>query len=96
MNSKQGLILWTKTDGIQKKCNSLVSVVNYGKWMKEWRLKIIRQYIPMIIEDPTIKENDDWYNFKRRVELFTQQNEQLYMVSSILILDKSISAFVPM
>ena len=92
LHSKKGTALWPKKNA---KRRSLAASVDYGEWMKEWRFKEIKQYIPAIMEDATMKEEDDWYRFKRRVQLFNKKNKELYFASSVLIFDESMSAFIP-
>ena len=47
------------------------------------------------MEDESMKEDDDWWRFKKRVELFCEKNKDLYYGSSIFIFDESMSAFIP-
>ena len=63
--------------------------------MKEWRFKEIKQFVPQVMEDESMKEDDDWWQFKKRVELFCEKNKDLYYGSSIFIFDESMSAFIP-
>ena len=48
-----------KSNRLPKKNRKLLTQVDYGKYMKEWRSKEIHQYIPKVIEDDSMKETDD-------------------------------------
>ena len=95
IQSKQGSMLWAKSHHLKKKQKTLAPLVDFGKYMMEWRFKEIKQFIPRIMEDTTIKDTDEWYKFKKRVELFVSKNKEMYMASSIMVFDESMSAFIP-
>ena len=63
--------------------------------MKEWRFKEIKQFVPIVVGDELIKEEDDQWRFKKRVEFFVKINKELDYASSILVFDESMSAFIP-
>ena len=77
------------------KRKKLAPSVEFVKYMKEWRFKKIKQFIPRLIEEKYVKEIDDWYTFKGRVELFVDKNKEMCMSSSILVFDKLMSAYIP-
>ena len=94
VHGKQGTELWSKTNGVLKKRRTLSSGIDFGKYMKEWRFKEIKMFMPKVMEDESIREEDDWWRFKKRVQLFAKKNK-LYYGSSILVFDESMSAFIP-
>ena len=63
--------------------------------MKEWRFKEIKQYIPEVMQDESMKVSDDWWRFKRRLEMLNAKMAKIYHVSSVLVFDESMSAFIP-
>jgi len=40
--------------------------------MKEWRFKEMKMFMPKVMEDESIREEDDWWRFKKRVQLFAK------------------------
>ena len=71
-------------------------MVDSDKYMKQWRLKEIKQYIFQVMEDATLKDNDDdWWRFKQRVVDFNQTRKRLLYSSRILVFDESMSAYMP-
>ena len=55
----KGIELWANKSGGQKSKQTLPETVDYGKYMKGWRFKEIKQYIPEVIEDESMKVVDD-------------------------------------
>ncbi len=65
------------------------------KYMKEWRFKEIKKFIPMIHADTGRKENDPWWQIVSAIEEFNL-NRSVRVASSIWkIFDESMSAFRP-
>ena len=64
-----GTELWANKSGGQKRNQTLSETVDYSKYMKEWRFKEIKQYIPGVMQDESMKVADDWWRFKRRFEM---------------------------
>ena len=42
-----------------------------------------------------MKVSDDWWRFKRRLEMLNAKMAKIYHVSSVLVFDESMSAFIP-
>ena len=63
--------------------------------MKEWIFEEIKQHIPGVMQDESIKVSDDWWRFKRRLEMLNAKMAKIYHVSSVLVFDESMSAFIP-
>ena len=96
--SEQGDKLWQKDEyGPQKlkKRKGLSSKIDFGNYMKLWRFRQIQQYISTVMEDPTIKEKDDWWRFRKRLIDFNKIRETKFFGSHIFVFDESMSAFVP-
>ena len=53
----------------------LFEKVDFSKYMRLWRFKEIKRYIPITMEGNTIKECDDWWRFKGRVELYNKKRQ---------------------
>ena len=82
-----------KKDLVRKKV--FVERIDYGKYMKAWRFKELKAYIPTVMEDDSKKDNDDWWRFKTRVEAWNDTRKKKLFSSFVLVFDESMSAFVP-
>ena len=86
VHGKQGTELWSKTNGVQKRRRTLSSGIDFGEYMKEWRFKEIKHFVPQVMEDESMKEDDDWWRFKKRVELFAKKMKRCTMLHQYLYL----------
>jgi len=95
--SEQGEALWQTGDECEKKNvrRGLSQTVDFGKFMKCWRFRQIKKYIAEVMEDHSIKETDDWWRFKGRVEDFNVSRKKKVFKSHIFVFDESMSAFIP-
>ena len=89
--------LWQTGDGSEKKNmrRGLSDSVDFGKFMKCWRFRQIKKYIAEVMEDHSMKEIDDWWRFKSRVENFNMSRKKKVFKSHIFVFDESMSAFIP-
>ena len=78
----------------KKQRKGLSDQVDFSKYMRLWRFKEIKRYVPIIMEDETMKD-DDWWKFKRRVEMFNKKRQSGIATSHVLVFDESMCAFVP-
>ena len=70
--------------------------VNFGKWMKQWRFRQLKIFIPKLMECEELKAaNDDWWQFKKRVDDFNTNRRNNLYASHALVFDESMSAYVP-
>ena len=91
--SKQGTRLWKS--GNDKKLEGFSETVDFSDYMKEWRFKQLRQLIPEVMFDHSKKEEDDWWKFSTRVQNFNEVRHRNTKLSSVRVLDESMSAFIP-
>ena len=91
--SKQGTQLWRS--GNDKKLEGFSETVDFSEYMKEWRFKQLRQFIPKVMYDDSKKDEDDWWKFSTRVQNFNEVRHQNTRLSSVRVLDESMSAFIP-
>ena len=63
----QGEKLWKDNRGNgKKKRRGLSNDVDFGKYIKWWRFKQIKFFIPFVMEDTEMKNSDvDWWKFKK-------------------------------
>ena len=86
----------SKFGGRDKKRRRLSPRVNFGKYMKHWRFKQIKAYVPQVMESEELKgEADDWWRFKKRVDEFNANRKRELTTSHVLVFDESMSAFIP-
>ena len=70
-------------------------MVDFGKYMKLWRFKEIKYFVPQIMEDEELKEKgDDWWKFKSFVTKTNENRKENLAASHVLVFDESMSAFV--
>ena len=58
VHNEQGAQLWLEVQATKKK-KGLKAHNNFGKYMKQWRFKEIKQRVPHITRDKSVKETDD-------------------------------------
>ena len=86
----------TKFGARDKKRRRLSPRINFGKYMKHWRFKQIKTYVPQVMESKELKEHaDDWWRFKTRVDEFNETRKRELLTSHVLVFDESMSAYIP-
>lgn len=95
--SECGEQLWANdiTHSRKKRRCGISRRTDFGKYMKQWRFKQIRQYIPEVMADKSKEETDGWWKFSTRVTKFNAKRKELLKSSHVLVFDESMSAFVP-
>ena len=88
--SKQGTRLWKS-----RKLEGFSETVVFSDYMKEWRFKQLLQLIPEVMFDHSKKEEGDWWKFSTRVQNFNEVRHWNTKLSSVRVLDESMSAFIP-
>ena len=92
--SEKGEKLWE--DEKPKRRRGISKSVNFGKWMKAWRFRQLKLFIPRLMECKELEgENDDWWKFKKRVHDFNTNRKNNIYASHALVFDESMSAYVP-
>ena len=69
--------------------------VDFGEHMKQWRFRQVMNYIAQVMEHHKIRETDDWWKFKERVNLFNKKRKTSCRASHVAVFDESMSAYVP-
>ena len=96
--AKLGSQLWPKesvSKNTKKTHQSLAPKVDFGKYMKEWRFKQLKLLLPKTMEDDTKKEVDDWWRMRKMMDKYTETTKNAVYVSSLIVLDETMSALVP-
>ena len=94
VHSDNGEKLWNAASKKKQK-RSLSQNIDYGNYMKQWRFKEIKSFVPEIMIDASRKEYDDWWRFSAQVEKYGQRRKDRVLASHVLVFDESMSAFVP-
>ena len=95
VHNDRGEKLWNAVSDKKKKKRGLSESTDYGKYMKPWRFKEIKTFVPEIMADLDRKDEDDWWQFSAQVEKYGQRRQDRVVVSHLLVFDESIKAFVP-
>ena len=95
--SEVGEQLWSSDSqhSNKKRRKGISSRTDFGRFMKLWRFKQIRQYLPGMMEDEEKKESDPWWKFSSRVTKFNGKKLEKMKSSHIHVFDESMSAYVP-
>ena len=95
--SKLGAQLWVNDNhkSRKKKRKSLAPDVDFGKYMKLWRFKELKLILPRAMEDETKKELDDWWRVRKMTDEYSHKVGKALLISSLVVLDESMSALVP-
>jgi len=79
-----------------KKHRQLSLRINFGKYMKHWRYKQIKTYVPQVMESKELKYwVDDWWRFKKRLDEFNETRNRELLTSHVLAFDEIMSTFIP-
>ena len=75
MHPMTGTTLWKKkqfgkNNTVRK---SFVPEIDISMYMMEWRFKEIKSLVPRLMEDQSLKDSDDWWRFKGRVNSFNKK-----------------------
>ena len=66
----------------------LSNLTYFSKYMKSWRFKDLKLYIPHAMEDDIRKDADDWWKLSTCVGSFNKKIKETIFVSHILVFDK--------
>ena len=93
-HTEQGEKLWPDTR-VKNKVRSVFHPVDFGEYMKSWRFKEIKSFIPFAVADEARKNTDDWWQFSTQIDKFNSKRKEVLHASHVLVFDESMSAFVP-
>ena len=97
--AEKGENLWfTKSNKKWKKhWVSISPCADFGRYMKLYRFKQFRQFIPKIFEGRQQQGNqkDPWWKFTTGITTFNEIRKKLILPSEVIVLDESMSAFRP-
>ena len=74
---------------------SMAGRVDFGEYMKLWRFKELKLLLPRTMEDEAKKSSDDWWRIRKYSDQFSKHVRNSMYISSAVVLDESMSAYVP-
>ena len=90
----RGVNLWPENTNDKRKAG-FSSNVDFGKYMKFWRFKELKHYIPYVMSDESLQDSDDWWRVRRIISEYSRKRKGAIFTSHTFIYDESMSAFVP-
>ena len=94
----QGVKLWMNEKDIErgkKRRSTLSHHVDFGQYLKLWRFKELKHYVFHVMKDESIKEEQDWWMFKKYVDKFNERRKSVILSSHVKVFDESMSAYIP-
>ena len=97
MYVQQGAMLWKDArKNMKKRREGFSGDIDFGKYMKWWRFKQIKYFVPIVMEDTTMRdEGVDWWHFKDHIIKHNENKKQIIRASHVLVFDESLSSFIP-
>ena len=97
VRAQQGAMLW-KDDrkNMKKRRKGFYGDIDFGKNVKWWRFKQIKYFVPIVMEDATMRDEDvDWWHFKDHIIKHNENKKQIICTSHVIVFDESLSSFIP-
>ena len=91
--ASKGEGLWKKES--EELFSSLEPTANFDKYMRNYRFKEWRSYIPFFYKDANVKDSDPWWEFVSAVKDFNRNRLELLIPSNHLCIDECMSAWRP-
>ena len=63
--------------------------------MKEYKFKEFRRFLPVIYDNPKLKDTDPWWKFSDAIKEFNEIRKDLFVPSNVFGSDETMSAFKP-
>ena len=89
----KGESLWRKDS--EELFVSLEPTAEFEKYMRDYRFREWRTFLPQFYRDNQLKDEDPWWQFIRAVEEFNRNRLELLNPSNHLCIDESMSAWRP-
>eukprot|EP00957_Ditylum_brightwellii_P161581 12302397-Ditylum_brightwellii.AAC.1 len=87
--AEKGTCLW------KKESEDIRSAPNMGKYMQEWRLKQITQFVPFMFKDPLLQDVDPWWHFVSLCHQFNNNRQTAVAALVYKTFDDFMSAYKP-
>ena len=94
--SVTGSKLWNNNvDDEDDDWETILECPGFEKFMKLYRFKQFRKYLPLIFENDSLKEVDPWWKFTTAVDSFNAIRKERCISSYLKVFDESMSAWRP-
>ena len=90
-----GRSLFDSNDEEYKVWDTVIQKANFSQYMKLYRFKEFRYFLPKIHEQPFEKETDPWWRFSSAINNFNDTRNNLVISSWYKVLDESMAAWRP-
>ncbi|MGH7955347.1 MAG: hypothetical protein ACREOZ_05245, partial [Gloeomargaritales cyanobacterium] len=87
----KGADLWAKAEDN----DDIMPSPNFQQYMKDYRFREWRKFVPFVWSDPKIRETDPWWMISAGIQSFNNRMRALVKSSVWRILDESMSAWRP-
>ena len=92
--AQKGSALWN--DGRSfKNWETIEPAADFDKYMKAYRFKEFRRFLPVIYENPLTQHIDPWWKFSEAIKEFNKARKDIFNTSNVFGLDETMSAFKP-
>ena len=89
-----GCKLWnSNVDDEDDDWETILECPGFEKYMKLYRFKQFRKYLPFIFANDSLKKVDPWWRFKTAVDSFNSIRKERCISSHLKVLDESMSAW---
>ena len=97
MYVQQGSALWKEArKNLKKRRVGFSDEIDFGEYMKWWRFKQIKYFVPIVMEDTTMQADGvDWWRFKDHIIKHNENKKQKIRSSHVHVFDESLSSFIP-
>jgi len=93
--SQSGAALFSEGKDQDDSWDTITHKARFDRYMKLYRFKEFRHFLPKIFEQPMEKDSDPWYCFSSAVNEFNEIRNELVQSSHVKVLDESMSAWHP-
>ena len=97
----RGAVLWNSNGHASRRAEddvmweSVVPKVTFDNYMKAYRFKEFRKFLPCIWEDSTLENSDPWWQFVSAISEFNSRRRSVMITSKWKVFDESMSAYRP-
>ena len=68
---------------------------NFDQFIPEYHFWHFREFLPLIFQDKTVKDTDQWWQFSDAVKEFSNNRQRLVKRAKIEAIDESMCAYHP-
>ena len=97
MYVQKGAMLWKDArKNLNKRREGFSNEIDFGKYMKWWRFRQIKYFVPKVMENATMRDDGvDWWHFKDHIVKYNENRKRKLRASHVLVFDESLISFIP-